>query len=114
MIYRWQLGFWAFLLMRISGLALALYLFMHLYVLTNLLEGPATFNQLMKMTQSPLIKFLELVLLGGVVYHAVNGIRILGVDFFSAAKHHKTWFWVMIISGVGIFLFGAIPVLKTF
>jgi succinate dehydrogenase / fumarate reductase cytochrome b subunit len=112
MIYRWQLGFWAFLLMRISGLALALYLLMHLYVLTNLLEGPATFNQIMKMMQNPLIKFLELVLLGGVVYHAVNGIRILGVDFVSGAKHHQAWFWAMVILGVGIFIFGAIPLLK--
>jgi succinate dehydrogenase / fumarate reductase cytochrome b subunit len=114
MIYRWQLGFWAFLLMRISGLALLLYLLMHLYVLTNLLEGPATFDELMKMTHNPLVKFLELVLLGGVVYHAVNGIRTIGVDFLSGAKHHKTWFWVMVILGVGIFIFGAVPVLKTF
>jgi len=114
MIYRWQLGFWAFLLMRISGLALALYLLMHLYVLTNLLEGPAAFNQLMEMTRNPLVKFLELVLLGGVVYHAVNGIRILGVDFGSGAKHHHAWFWAMVVLGAGLFLFGAIPVLKTF
>lgn len=114
MIYRWQLGFWAFLFMRISGLALALYLLMHLYVLTNLLEGPATFNQIMKMMQNPLVKFLELVLLGGVVYHAVNGIRVLWVDFGSGAKNHKTLFWVMVILGAGLFLLGAIPVLKAF
>ena len=72
MRYRWQLGFWAFLLMRISGVALALYLAMHLYVLHNLLKGPETFDAVMKTVQNPVFKFFELVLLGGVLYHSIK------------------------------------------
>ena len=114
MRYRWQLGFWAFLLMRISGAALALYLAMHLYVLHNLLKGPETFDAVMKTVQNPVFKFFELVLLGGVLYHSVNGVRILFVDFGQASKAHEKWFWGMVSLGVVILIIGAIPFLKHF
>ncbi len=77
MRYRWQLGFWAFLLMRISGVALIFYLMLHIYVLHHLLEGPAAFDELMKTVQSPLFKFFEVALLGAVLYHGLNGVRVL-------------------------------------
>jgi len=113
MRYRWQLGFWAFLLMRISGVAVGLYLILHLYVLNHLLDGPAAFDDLMKTMQSPLLKLLEVALLGGVLYHALNGVRILWVDFGQAAKNHQAWFWAMMAVGVVVFIIGAIPILKT-
>jgi len=114
MRYRWQLGFWAFLLMRISGVAITAYLILHIYVLNHLLDGPKAFNELMKTVQSPLFKFFELALLGGVLFHALNGLRILWIDFGSAAPNQKTWFWAMVSLGVVIFIIGAIPILKTF
>jgi succinate dehydrogenase / fumarate reductase cytochrome b subunit len=112
MRYRWQLGFWAFLLMRISGVALIFYLMLHIYVLHHLLEGPAAFDELMKTVQSPLFKFFEVALLGAVLYHALNGVRVLWVDFGSAAKNHQPWFWAMISIGIVALIFGAIPILK--
>ena len=114
MRYRWQLGFWAFLLMRISGVALIFYLVLHIYVLSHLLDGPQAFDELMETVQSPLFKFFELALLGGVLYHAFNGLRIFWVDIASAAQTQKAWFWAMVSLGVVVFIFGAIPILKHF
>jgi len=114
MRYRWQLGFWAFLLMRISGVVLALYLVLHLYVLNHLLDGPAAFDEIMKTVQTPLFKFFEVALLGAVLYHAFNGVRVIWVDFGSAAKNHQAWFWAMVSLGVVLLIAGAIPILKIF
>jgi succinate dehydrogenase / fumarate reductase cytochrome b subunit len=114
MRYRWQLGFWAFLLMRISGVVLALYLVLHLYVLNHLLDGPAAFDEIMKTVQTPLFKFFEVALLGAVLYHAFNGVRVVWVDFGSAAKTHQAWFWAMVSLGVVLLIAGAIPILKIF
>jgi len=113
MRYRWELGFWAFLLMRISGVALTLYLILHINVLSNLLAGPEKFNELMKTVQSPLFKLFELALLGAVLFHALNGVRVLWIDFGSGALRHKPWFWAVIVLCVIIFIIGAIPILKT-
>lgn len=114
MRYRWQLGFWAFLLMRISGVVLGLYLILHLWVLNHLLEGPAAFDEIMKTVQTPLFKFFEVALLGAVLYHASNGVRVVWVDFGSGAKTHKAWFWAMVSLGVVLLIAGAIPILKIF
>ena len=114
MRYRWQLGFWAFLLMRISGVAITVYLILHIYVLSHLLDGPAAFDELMKTMLNPLFKFFELALLGGVLYHVVNGVRIFWIDFASGAKTQEAWFWAMVCVGAVVFIFGAIPMLKAF
>jgi succinate dehydrogenase / fumarate reductase cytochrome b subunit len=112
MRYRWELGFWAFLLMRISGVALTVYLFLHINVLSNLLAGPEKFNEIMETVQSPLFKFFELALLGAVLFHALNGVRILWIDFGSAVFHHKTWFWAIFVATVILFMIGAVPILR--
>ncbi len=114
MRYRWQLGFWAFLLMRISAVAITIYLILHIVVLSNLLKGPAVFDALMKKVQSPPFKFFELALLGGVLFHALNGVRILWIDLASAAQYQKALFWAMVSLGVAAFIWGAIPILRTF
>jgi succinate dehydrogenase / fumarate reductase cytochrome b subunit len=114
MRYRWQLGFWAFLLMRISAVAITFYLILHIVVLSYLLKGPTAFDELMKTVQSPLFKFFELALLGGVFFHAFNGVRILLIDLASAAQYQKAWFWAMLSVIVVVFIFGAIPILRTF
>jgi succinate dehydrogenase / fumarate reductase cytochrome b subunit len=113
MRYRWELGFWAFLLMRISGVALTVYLFLHINVLKNLLAGPEKFNEIMETVQSPLFKFFELALLGAVLFHALNGVRVLWIDFGSAALRHKTWFWAIFLLTMILFIIGAIPILNT-
>ncbi len=114
MRYRSQLGFWAFLLMRISAIAITVYLISHIAVLSYLLKGPTVFDELMKTVQTPLFKFFELALLGGVLFHALNGLRILWIDFASAAQYQKALFWAMMSLGVVVFILGAIPILKTF
>jgi len=100
--------------MRISGVALTLYLILHIYVLHHLLDGPAAFDELMQTIQSPLFKVLEVALLGAVLYHALNGVRILWIDFGSGAKNHQPWFWATVSIGVVAFILGAIPILKIF
>jgi succinate dehydrogenase / fumarate reductase cytochrome b subunit len=100
--------------MRISGVAITVYLILHIYVLSHLLDGPAAFDELMKTMLNPLFKFFELALLGGVLYHVGNGVRIFWVDFASGAKNQEAWFWAMVGVGAVVFIFGAIPILKTF
>ena len=84
MRYRVKTGMAAWLLHRITGLGLVVYLVLHINV-TSSLNDPAYFNQVMGFLGSPLFRFLEVGLLGCVIYHAINGIRIVWVDFLAAA-----------------------------
>lgn len=84
--YRWHPGFIAWLLHRLSGAALAGYLILHLWVLHNLAKGPSFFDALMSAFSSPIIKIMEIGLLGVVAYHTINGLRIVLMDYGPMAE----------------------------
>lgn len=112
MMYRWHTGGIAWLLHRLSGIALAFYLVLHIWVIHSLSLGSERFDQTMEFLGSPLFKVLEIGLLGTIVYHALNGIRVLIIDFGNGAHYQKHLFWILVVGLGGLLtLFGAIPIL---
>jgi succinate dehydrogenase / fumarate reductase cytochrome b subunit len=87
--YKKHSGSWAWILHRITGLGLTFYILLHIIALTGLLKGEAAFNAEMKFFTSPFFLFGEWLLGTLVVFHAVNGIRIVLVDLGNGAKYHK-------------------------
>jgi succinate dehydrogenase / fumarate reductase cytochrome b subunit len=95
-------GMWAWVLFRISGLVLVLYLFVHIGVISTgrFGEDGSTLNSIMKMFESPLAILLDLLLVWAVLYHALNGVRIVLMDFGLGIKQHKVVFWVVMVIAV--------------
>lgn len=112
--YRLHPGYIAWLFQRISGLALVLYLIMHIYVIHNIARGREAFEQVMSVVQSPLFHLAEAALLAAVVYHGVNGARVILLDYGQAAKKEKIAPWVLGVMGLCAVLVvaGAIPMIK--
>ncbi len=92
-----NVGTWSWLLHRITGVILVLYLFMHLLVLSSSVGGGQTFNQWLKTVQNPVFHFLEIGLAAVVAFHLLNGLRITITDFFFVTKAHKAIFWVAMV-----------------
>jgi succinate dehydrogenase / fumarate reductase cytochrome b subunit len=110
--YSWQYsGMLAWVIQRVSGLLLLFYLFLHVLTINKLSQGPAAFDQAMSFFQRPAFKLLEIALLGTVVLHALNGIRITLIDLGMGHKKQRQLFWLLAL-GIGglIFLAGAIPI----
>lgn len=112
--YRFHPGYVAWLLHRATGLGLALYLFLHIWVIHHISRGREAFDQVMGVVQSPLFHFLEVGLLGAVVFHGLNGIRVVLLDYGRAADKgpHRLWVWSVL--GVSVFLvvLGGVPMLR--
>lgn len=89
-------GSWAWILHRLSGLALIFYLTLHIWVINSLTKGPESFNEVMGFLGSPLFKILEIGLWGVILYHAFNGIRVVVVDFWKGSLFHKKLFYGLI------------------
>lgn len=89
-------GSWAWILHRLSGLALIFYLSAHIWVINNLAKGPEAFNSIMGVLNSPFFKFVEVGLWGVILFHAFNGVRIVFVDFFKGSLFHKKLFFILI------------------
>lgn len=73
------------LLHRLSGIALALFLPAHFYVLSRALELDA----FLAWTEQPLVKFAEWGLVVLLALHLAGGLRVLALEFLPWRDWHK-------------------------
>ncbi|MBI5375950.1 MAG: succinate dehydrogenase, cytochrome b556 subunit [Candidatus Schekmanbacteria bacterium] len=109
MRYKWRTGMWAWVLHRVTGLGITYFILQHIWSVSHLQQGRESFDNLMKLYNLPIFKLGELGLLGILIYHSMNGIRVFLIDFYGGAKYHKQLFWVLTIIGAIMFLAGAYP-----
>lgn len=102
-------GMVAWWIQRVTGLLLLFYLFLHVRTVHKLTQGPVAFNEAMASFQHPLFKLLEIALLGTVILHALNGVRITLLDLGVRHERQRQLFWVSLGVGGLVFLAGAIP-----
>lgn len=103
-------GATAFYLQRVTGVLLLGYLLLHVHTVHMIGDGPVAFDRAMQTFENPLFRVLEIGLLGVVILHALNGIRIIAIDFGVATRRQKKLFWVLAgVLGTMIFIAGALP-----
>lgn len=104
-------GFISFLLRRITGIALVLYLFLHILVIGSATGGPDSFNVTLDFVQQPIFKLAEIALLAAVVYHAVDGIRLLIVHYLNVPEYNRSLFYAILVVAVILTIAGGVPIL---
>lgn len=82
-------AYWAFLMHRLSGLALALFLPIHFWALGQALQGAAALDGFLRATDQPLFKFAEWGLVVLLALHMSGGMRLLLIEFGSASNLRK-------------------------
>jgi fumarate reductase subunit D len=71
----------AFAVHRVSGLLLALFLPVHFWALSHAINGEAALGELLRWTESPLLKFAETGLVFLLAAHLAGGVRLLAIEF---------------------------------
>lgn len=104
-VRNYQVGMWAWLLHRISGLVLVGYLFVHIWVISTVAtaNGKVDFTALMASMANPVVAVGELGLLGVVLFHGLNGIRVLLFDLGVGLNSQKQIFWGVIALAIVAF-----------
>lgn len=74
-------AYWAYLLHRLSGLALALFLPLHFTLLAQALDGAQGLDRALTLTQFPLVKVAEWGLVVLLALHLAGGVRLLLIEF---------------------------------
>ncbi len=85
---------WAFMLHRLTGLALVFYLLLHLGMLNLLRAGPDAWNRFMQVARTPSFLILDTVLLWGILFHALNGLRLALLGAGRGLRHERLLFWI--------------------
>lgn len=104
-ILRSQTGAWAWLLHRVTGVGVLLFLLAHIVDTALIGFGPEAYEHALALYRLPIFKLGEIALVLAVVYHSVNGIRVILVDFWEAGtKYHKQLFWASVAGTALMFL----------
>ena len=94
------LGVWAFWLHRITGLLIAFYLLLHILVISTVLASTGSFDAAMVTLKAPIFVLLEMGLIGSILLHGLNGVRIVMFDLGYGIKRQKELFVVLMVIGV--------------
>jgi succinate dehydrogenase / fumarate reductase cytochrome b subunit len=105
-IYRGKEGMWSWVLHRITGVSIYFFLLVHILDTSIVRLSPSAYNAVINEYKTPLMGMGELVLVIAIGYHALNGLRIILIDFWSVgAKYQRLMFiivillWIVLIAG---------------
>jgi succinate dehydrogenase / fumarate reductase cytochrome b subunit len=69
---------------RASGIGVLVYLFMHIVETSMLLFGPEVYDAAVGIFKNLPARLGEVVLMAALVYHALNGLRVIAMDFWPS------------------------------
>ena len=93
LVYRGREGQWAWAIHRAAGVGVMLFLAIHILDIFALAFGPEVFDSLLFLYKGPLARLLEVLLVFGLLYHALNGLRIIIIDFWPATMRYQRQMW---------------------
>ncbi|MDR7426579.1 MAG: succinate dehydrogenase, cytochrome b556 subunit [Armatimonadota bacterium] len=110
---RYGIDRYLYVLQRVSGLGLVLYLLLHIYETGARLRGEAAWTATMALFRHPVFVFLEFVVFAGFIYHALNGVRLMVAElgwllgaparpvypYGSSLSRHRPWVYALMLLG---------------
>lgn len=107
-MYRGREGMWSWILHRVAGVGIFVFLVAHI-VDTSFVGWDSTlYNQTVNLYRSPIGRIGEIVLIGAVLFHAINGIRVIFIDFVPrATRYHRQLFYAVAVVFLALFIPGA-------
>ena len=84
-------AYWAFLLHRISGLGLALFLPLHFWAMGQAIHGEAALAGFLRLVDQPVFKLGEWGLVVLLSLHLMGGVRLLLIEFAPWSGLRKNW-----------------------
>ena len=106
-LYRGREGQWSWIAHRVTGVAIILFLFAHIVDTALVGWGPNAYNRVVDVYKNPIVGLLELGLVAAVIYHALNGLRIMAIDFWPKLVERNR---ELIYATMTIYLAGMAPI----
>lgn len=111
--YRGREGQWSWILHRVTGLGIFLFLVLHIFDIYLMGFGPqGPFNSLLFIYHQPWARIMHIFLFFGVLFHAINGIRITIFDFWPRLwRYQRSAVWLQVVVFLGIFVPSTVSIL---
>ncbi|CAA9565167.1 MAG: hypothetical protein AVDCRST_MAG33-2007 [uncultured Thermomicrobiales bacterium] len=82
-IYNGDVGQYAWALHRATGIGTVFFLLVHVLSIMLIGFGPEVYDHSVEFYALPYLLPMEVALVGAVVYHSLNGLRIMAIDFWT-------------------------------
>ena len=107
-LYRGDPGMWSWVLHRITGAAIFFFLLVHVLDTALVRVSPQAYNEVIETYKTPIVGLMEAGLVAAVLYHALNGVRVILIDFWAhGPKYQRLMLWII----AGVWLAVMIPAL---
>lgn len=95
-LYRGREGMWSWVAHRITGVAVYLFLLVHVLDTALVRVDANIYDAVIASYKTPIVNLLEVGLVAAVLFHALNGIRVILVDFWSKGpRYQRAMLWVV-------------------
>jgi succinate dehydrogenase / fumarate reductase cytochrome b subunit len=96
-VYRGHEGMWSWVLHRITGVGIFFFLLVHIMDTALVRVSPQLYDGVISTYKNPIMGLGELVLVAAIGFHALNGLRIILIDFWNVGtRYHRLMFWTAI------------------
>lgn len=100
-LYRGDPGMWSWVLHRITGATIFFFLFVHVLDTALVRVSPQAYNSVIETYKTPIVGLMEIGLVAAVLFHALNGIRVILIDFWQQGPRYQRH---MLAVAAGVFL----------
>src|ERR1700745_4039492 len=105
--YRGREGMWTWLLHRATGLGILLFLIIHVIDTAIVIYWPGLYDHALNLYRNPVFRFAELLIFFSVLFHALNGLRIIVQDFWPGVMRHQRQLGLAAIGAAGVLILPA-------
>lgn len=87
---------WMWVVHRLTGVAIFFFLLIHVIDTALIRVSPEAYNEVIGTYKTPIFGLVEAGLVGAILLHGLNGLRIIAVDRFTwALRHQRQLVWVV-------------------
>jgi len=100
-IYNGDPGQYAWVMHRATGIGILFFLLVHIVDIMLIGLGRDVYDESVAFYADPALLPMEVALVGAVIYHTLNGLRIIAIDFWPmGTRRQRQLFWVALAGSV--------------
>ena len=88
-LYRGREGMWSWVAHRVTGVLIFFFLFVHVLDTALVRVSPEAYDEVVATYKTPIVALLEYGLVAAILFHALNGLRVIAVDFWSKGPRYQ-------------------------
>ena len=93
-LYRGGVGQWSYVLHRVTGIGVLVFLCLHIIDTSLIILGPEHYENVINIYRQPVFRVMEVGLFASVLFHALNGVRIILMDVWvDLMRFHRPLFY---------------------